>query len=421
MSGPELPTVTIPEAPAGDGALNSDFFDCEFVLADPEGHAWAIGLTATAAVDFIDGFNMGMGDLGGDSALDVRSDLSPIISEESDTHRPNKSTQDAYDAGGMSSGAPAQLDCPSSQRQLPTLANNIAQELPNRLALDTNSHSPAQSSALSGVPSPLTADRNSSPPCCCLNDLVRVVQQLDDDEFRITTMSLDQVLQLQKWLVFQCCKPFDCPQCLDLPTVDTLRLIVCDRLTEMFECIHLRIKRAGDILVGHSSDSGTQSVSSQSPDSHSAASRDSPHSVRQPPAVAAWPSPAQLFCGSSGRAANKAACNPLMFSDDFRNQYSDEEQVHMIRVLLRLQIRNFHNLLLQVERASQGATSQARQAKVKSMLMRLSKAGMDIEGALRVVFRSLSLSRDLSFSAQDQHRHLGAFDVAFSESDHDIR
>jgi hypothetical protein len=80
-----------------------------------------------------------------------------------------------------------------------------------------------------------------------------------------------------------------------------------------------------------------------------------------------------------------------MFSDNFRNQYSDEEQVHMIRVLLRLQSRNFHKLLLRVERTSQVAASQARGAKVESMMARLAKASADIENAWRVVFRGLTI------------------------------
>jgi hypothetical protein len=80
-----------------------------------------------------------------------------------------------------------------------------------------------------------------------------------------------------------------------------------------------------------------------------------------------------------------------MFSDGFRNQYSDEEQVHMIRVLLRLQSRNFHKLLLRVERTNQVAASQARRAKVESMMARLARASADIENAWRAVFRGLAI------------------------------
>ena len=400
--------VTSPIAPPGVDTLEGDFFDCEFPLvvdpvdqADQSGgqawHSWAAKLTTAAVADVIDGLDIDIDDLGQDGApVEARPSVTSIHSgtSESSGYQPNKSPQQApYDALGsyLSSALTAQAKCPVTQAQSRTAPETTAQELPSMLALDASPLSPAQSWALSGVAPQSNPNRSGSPPCSCLSDLVRVVQQLDDDEFHITTMSLDQVLQLQKWLVFQCCKPLDCPKCLDLSTIHTVRLILCDRLTEMFECIHKRVKSASAILTGMNSDSSSHSASSQSPDSHS--SHNSLHSA-PPPSVAAvgsGPLPAQLFCSSSGRAANAAACNPLMFSDEFRNQYSDEEQVHMIRVLLRLQIRNFQKLLLRVERTSQTVANQARASKVKSMMVRLSKAGGDIEGALRIVFQALSI------------------------------
>ncbi|KAH6846932.1 hypothetical protein B0I37DRAFT_373903 [Chaetomium sp. MPI-CAGE-AT-0009] len=364
--------TTSPTVPSGVDTLEGDFFDY-----------------------VIDGLDIDIDDLGQESApVEVRPSVTSIHSgtSESSGYQPNKSPQQgAYDPLGsyLSGTLAAQGKCPVTQAQSRTAPETTAQELPSMLALDAGPLSPAQSWALSGVPS--QPNRSGSPPCSCLSDLVRVVQQLDDDEFHITTMSLDQVLQLQKWLVFQCCKPLDCPKCLDLSTIHTVRLILCDRLTEMFECIHKRVKSASAILIGHNSDSSSHSASSQSPDSHS--SHHSLHSAPPLPtaAVGTGPLPAQLFCSTSGRAANATACNPLMFSDEFRNQYSDEEQVHMIRVLLRLQIRNFQKLLLRVERTSHTVANQARQSKVKSMMVRLSKAGGDIEGALRLVFQALSI------------------------------
>ena len=304
--------------------------------------------------------------------IEVRPDASSINCGSSDTHQPNNSPQDVY---GTRSCALPQANFPVSNTTTP----------------DQPTIPPAQPGALLGFSPVANPSQNSQPPCSCLSDLVRVVQQLDDDEFHITTMSLDQVLQLQKWLVFQSCKPLDCPNCLDLPTLHTVRLILCDRLTEMFECIHLRIKRAGTIILSQTSSqsSGPSIASTPSPSldsSYSAA-----HMQPSTAAIGSGPLPAQLFCGSSGRAANTAACNPLMFSDDFRAQYSDEEQVHMIRVLLRLQMRNFKKLLLRVEQTSQVVASTARQAKVKSMMVRLAKAAVDIEGALRVVFQGLAV------------------------------
>ncbi|KAL2181891.1 uncharacterized protein P884DRAFT_235110 [Thermothelomyces heterothallicus CBS 202.75] len=335
--------------------------------------------------------------------LDIPSGIGPAHSGSSDPHRASEPLRkDASNTlGSYLSAVLAQGNNPLPQGQARTAPETIpsnatetttAQELPTMLAPDAAPPSPSKFGVLSGVsPAPVPSQK-SSPPCSCLSDLVRVVQQLDDDEFRITTLSLDQVLHLQKWLVFQCCKPLDCPKCLDLPTIHTVRLIVCDRLTEMFECIHSRIKRAGAILASRQGcDSGSHSIlaSSLPSSSSSSSSSDSLRSVPQPPpwsaAVRSGPLPAQLFCRSSGRAANTVACNPLMFSDDFRSRYSDEEQVHMIRALLRLQTRDFRKLLLRLERACEGARNQARRSKIESMMARLSKAEADIEDALRVV------------------------------------
>nr|CDP25817.1 Putative protein of unknown function [Podospora anserina S mat+] len=397
--GPSKPSqqaaTTAPRVQVGgDPLLDNDFFDCEFALVDSADQPWAAGLTTAGntSVDLIDGLDMDM-DFGRHSASgEVRSSISSSTNSGSnDARQSNKPHQDPYNNLDFFLSSEGPISQPQPQpRPIP---HTTTQELPSMLALDTAPLSPGQSWALSGVQNPPNPNRPGLPPCSCLTDLVRVVQQLDDDEFHITTMSLDQVLRLQKWLVFQCCKPFDCPKCLDLSTIHTMRLILCDRLTEMFECIHLRIKRAGAILSNNGSDSSSQATPSSLTDSSSAQSHSS-LGGSQPQltaAVGSGPLPAQLFCSSSGRAANTAACNPLMFSDEFRNQYSDEEQVHMIRVLLRLQSRNFQMLLSRVERTSQVAASPARQTKVKSMMVRLGKASADIEGALRVVFQGLSI------------------------------
>ncbi|SPQ26874.1 811fdbe2-c826-4dfc-afe8-ad64afe023b6 [Thermothielavioides terrestris] len=364
---PQPPGSTALGTSAGADLLGGDSFGCGFALEDPGDEDWAAGHTDTAPVGVADRLH-----IEGDELVEAQSGIGITNSGGRDIHQLNESPEDAL---GSSTSTAA-----------------------------------AQSSALSGVTPPPNANRTSSASCSCLGDLVRVVQQLDDDEFRLKTMSLDQVLQLQKWLVFQCCRPLDCPDCLDLPTVHTVQLIICERLTEMFECIHLRIKRTGAILSGRLPSSDPSSAQpTPSPDSHTAsASALSDHShdpvppVPPPPpppsasaaaaraAFGSKPLPAQLFCGLSGRAANRALCSPLMFSDELRAQYSDEEQAHMIRVLLRLQVKYFQKLLLRVESTRQVAESRARRSRVQSMMARLAQAAADIEVALRVVFQALS-------------------------------
>lgn len=227
---------------------------------------------------------------------------------------------------------------------------------------------------------PTDQSHGGTPACSCLSDIVSVVQKLDDDDFQLTKMPLDKVLHLQKWLIFQCCKPLDCFSCVGVPAVHTVLLIVCDRLAEMFECIHKRIKRAG-ASMSRRKDPNDPSDPSDLSDSHSA----------DPPGVAAETS-AQLFCSSSGLAVNSTSCNPMMFSDEFCDQYTDEEQMHMIRALLKLQIKYFYQLLSRIDGISQGQGNQARRSKIKSITGRLTKAAAAIDGGMRMVLQTWVVS-----------------------------
>ncbi|OTA99733.1 hypothetical protein M426DRAFT_252350 [Hypoxylon sp. CI-4A] len=212
-----------------------------------------------------------------------------------------------------------------------------------------------------------------TPSCSCMQDAVRVIQQLDDDEFGITSLSLDQVLQLQKWMIAQCCKPIDCVNCVHLSAIHTVLLIIADRLTETFECLHRRIRRAAAGLSDHQS---------------SLPNALTPSEIDEP----TFPvdTRAQLFCNSSGIAASSSMCNNQLFSAEFRAQYSDEEQVHMIRVLLKLQIRNFRNLLSRIDSVNQITGSSARRSKIRALVGRLGKSNTDIEVALQAVLRTIS-------------------------------
>ncbi|KAK0643306.1 hypothetical protein B0T16DRAFT_447289 [Cercophora newfieldiana] len=219
--------------------------------------------------------------------------------------------------------------------------------------------------------------QDGSTGCSCLSDLLRVMEQLDDDEFKITTLAMDHVLQLQKWIIFQCCKPLDCGQhCATLPSVNTVLLCISDRLTEMFECLYKRLKAPLLVVILKGFVNGSNN--------HSPSSYEPPEStVSTSPAQAA-----QLFCSTTGQAANAAACVPALFAGELQAEYSSEEQIHMIRVLLRLQIRNFRQLLSRQERIQ----SVARKSKINSLLERLKTASSDIEGAFDTVIQFVSLN-----------------------------
>ncbi|KAL1962643.1 hypothetical protein VTN77DRAFT_9357 [Rasamsonia byssochlamydoides] len=257
------------------------------------------------------------------------------------------------------------LDLQKPPHNLPFSAHDLSALL-SLDALDSSNETSAQP-AIQDLPISNTQNRMPSDSasgnnlgCPCIHSTVRVVQQLDDDDFRITSLSLDQVVQLQKWIISQCCKPLDCPNCKFLPTVHTVLVIVCDRLSEMFECISKRIKKANERLSGQSDQTSESTESTVSDYSTSS---------------------------STGCAGSNANCNPGLFSSEFQNTYTDEEQVHMIRVLLKLQLRNFRALLVRLDSVIQIAGSEARRARIKSLMLRLGRAATEIDNALRVVLQ----------------------------------
>ncbi|KAK8126553.1 uncharacterized protein PG998_002312 [Apiospora kogelbergensis] len=210
-------------------------------------------------------------------------------------------------------------------------------------------------------------DKDKAPPnpeqCACLNDQLRAIQQLDDDHFRITTLSLDQVLQLQKMLMAQCNNSLRCSSCQPLPTVHSVLVIICDRLTEMFECIHKRLKR----LHQHLADNEHATVQEQGESEGHA------------------DYPAQLFCGSTGEIAGMATCNTALFKPAFQDSYSHMEQIHMMKGLLSMQVKGFQDLLVRVRSPIQAWGSQARLSKVASLLSRMERAGANIDDVLQTI------------------------------------
>ncbi|KAK5661226.1 hypothetical protein OQA88_11119 [Cercophora sp. LCS_1] len=215
---------------------------------------------------------------------------------------------------------------------------------------------PSLDSPSPSIPTPESATGSSSSSCSCTPDILRAIRQLDDDDFGLASLATDQVIQLQKYLAFQCFKPLTCRDCSDSATVSTLVFSLCDRMSEFFECMSRRLDRTRLFLDGHTTDGSHHSID---------------RAVRR----------TQLFCRDSGRPAESVECSLVVFSDEFRNQYSDEEQLHMIKVLLELQIRNYGSLLEKLSAVAHVVNSPARRARIKAWRERLSKATRDIEGS----------------------------------------
>lgn len=236
-----------------------------------------------------------------------------------------------------------------------------------------HSRSIASGGSVSSAASPQTSSAPSSSAsseCACMEGTVRVVQQLDDDEFHITTLTLDQVLRLQKTIITHCMTAVGCADCKSPSDVQAMLVIICDRLAEMFECIHRRMEKVKRRLA-----SGL------------------PLAMRHLVVPARNERPTrdgQLFCSTTGGLANKADCNPGLFLPGLEALYSEQEQVHLIEVLLRLQMENFETLLNRIIQTRQATVSQARRSKLHNILTRLSEARADIEADVREVFQMVT-------------------------------
>ncbi|KAH8688373.1 hypothetical protein BGZ61DRAFT_421539 [Ilyonectria robusta] len=226
-----------------------------------------------------------------------------------------------------------------------------------------------------------TENSNGALACSCLGDALDIVQKLDDDAFQLRTLAFDHVLKLQKWLIFHCCKPLDCDKCADLLQTYTIILIICDRVAEMFKCLSRRIKLPLSNPTEVDDPRSIETPDMTTPSSSGILPRDK--------APLQDESTAQLFDSFSGDAGLTTPCNPEMFSPEFRAQYSYDEQLHMIRVLAKIQVRNFNQLLVRISELQQTQQSQARFGKIMSLIKRLQEAGASMDASFQSMLQGL--------------------------------
>ncbi|KAH7163355.1 hypothetical protein B0J13DRAFT_35319 [Dactylonectria estremocensis] len=218
--------------------------------------------------------------------------------------------------------------------------------------------------------------------CSCLEDTLDIVQKLDDDAFQLRTLAFDHVLKLQKWLLFHCCKPLDCDKCTSLLQTSTIILVICGRVANMFECLSRRIQPppfspdcpAEEGELGSITTPGIAPFLPFARPARRKTTLDTSNS--------------ELF-DISGEAAIQTPCNPEMFSAEFRAQYSYDEQLHMIRVLAKIQVRNFNQLLVRISESQQTQNSQARFGRIMSFIRRLQEAGASIDESFQIMLQSL--------------------------------
>jgi hypothetical protein len=247
------------------------------------------------------------------------------------------------------------------------------------------------------------------------------VQKLDDDYFRLSTLTFDQVLKVGKYLIFHCLKPMDCASCADESAAHTVILIICDRVAQMMACLAARLDRIADLMsvclgttmergphhhTYHHGEQQSQGGVNSAASSHPRIDQypELAFSPAQPP-LATPPPPASLpactgqtqnmntlvslFDGATGNPGMSGDCNKEMFSPDFSAQYSNEELLHMIRELARLQTKNMDKLLVRVLDMPQAQRSQARIGRIRVLRARIEAAAAKMDEGFDTLLRNL--------------------------------
>jgi hypothetical protein len=276
------------------------------------------------------------------------------------------------------------------QHQLP----NVEASVLSTLNLDDFGMAAAMSALAGSSPGSTSTppQSSSSQPCQCAENTIRIVQQLESDEFHLTTLPMDEVIQLKRWLVTECRTAIQCSACNSLATARTMVLIICDRLSEMFECIHRRIQRVNQRISNEAMAALPSGgfYAALTPDSTDDGTNTSSPPQQQERRQNSTP---QLFCSITEGASGKAPCNPMLFQAHLHSTYSDEQQIHMISALLRLQVDDMKDLLDRLQGAAQISANPANVAKVKSFQVRVAQAADDIEAALASSLRLFAAAR----------------------------
>ncbi|KFA55390.1 hypothetical protein S40293_10986 [Stachybotrys chartarum IBT 40293] len=245
------------------------------------------------------------------------------------------------------------------QRSCSTSAGRASRQPVFNSSLDPNlfdpfplevSPRPEEASAAPDAILSTTSPKRSENACTCVQDCFDIIQKLDDDEFQLTSLAFDHVLKLQKYLIFHCCKLLDCPACVDNLGASTVTLVICERVTNMFECLCKRIEPGG---VAAATLLGLE--------------KDHKYCVHA------------TASNMNFTSILKGPCNPQMFSPEFSAEYSLEEQMHMIRALAKVQAKTFNQFLVRLAEQKQSQRSQARLARIRYLKERSEEAAVLID------------------------------------------
>lgn len=191
-------------------------------------------------------------------------------------------------------------------------------------------------SSPSSVPRSDQPTSSIGPQCTCIQDCLDMAPSLDEDKLRLRAWTFDDVLRYQKHVILSCLRPITCGICSMKPASYTVAMLLCERLAGTFACLCRRVKNTR--ILGSLHNPLYVSVILQAED-----------------------------VPSHHYGVDKGDCNAALFSPQFREQYSGEEQYHMARVLVRVQLRNFQQLLVRISETGHVRDCEARKGKIAEL------------------------------------------------------
>lgn len=188
--------------------------------------------------------------------------------------------------------------------------------------------------------------------CTCPQNVVDVLSSIERDVFRLSKLSVDEVVQLQKWLMYQCCTALYCPKCSSSQVVHTIVVLICERILLMYECLATR--------MGHAVYDQGLAVAPDEEDDHT-----SNYAARQH---------GTLFSSANGQPLERARCEGGIYMSSGGDVFSSEEQLCMVHSLVKLHAGSFRGLLEWLGRTSRETGNEAQQGKLAAFENRLAWA-----------------------------------------------
>ena len=166
--------------------------------------------------------------------------------------------------------------------------------------------------------------------------------------------------------MYQCWTALECHNCHKQQHVQTILVLICERILRMYQCAAARIAKAAHVQTATNPGDATRGLDS--------------YGDYYPP-----DQPGMLFCGLTGVSMEKAACQGSIYSGEMDTTYTVEEQVCMVHALTKLHIKSFRGLLNWIVRSCEEFGNEARRGRIVAIEERLQRAEISLDRSVEMI------------------------------------